>query len=72
MALPKVGKHRAWIDHVAEGVLCAVINAYRVKGKEDNQFWRVSNKVRKECAIKVGMGSEDGAMEQDDGFGVLV
>jgi hypothetical protein len=33
---------------------------------------RVTIKVGKECANKVGMGLEDWAMEQDDGFGVLV
>lgn len=40
VALPKVGKHRCWIDHVVEGVLCAAIDAYRVKGREVKPFWR--------------------------------
>ena len=33
---------------------------------------RVTTKVRKECANKVGMGLEHGAMEEDDGFGFFV
>ena len=40
LALPRVGKNRAWIDHVVEGVLCEIINAYRVKGKEPKPFWK--------------------------------
>jgi hypothetical protein len=40
--------------------------------KQKARSCRVTIKVGKECANKVGMGSEDWAMEEDDGFGVLV
>jgi hypothetical protein len=40
LALPKVGKHRAWIDHVVEGLLCELINAYRVSRTRPEPFWR--------------------------------
>ena len=33
---------------------------------------RVAVEVGKVCAIKTGMGLEDGAMEQDEGFGLWI
>src|SRR6266568_935968 len=38
--------------------------------KRGSGVCRVANKVGKECAIKVGMGLEDRAVEEKDGFGV--
>jgi hypothetical protein len=43
-----------------------------LKVKAKGHRCRVTIKVGKECANKVGMGLEDWAMEPDDGFGVLV
>lgn len=39
LAIPPVGKHRGWIDHVVERVLCEIISAYRVNGKKAKPFW---------------------------------
>jgi hypothetical protein len=33
---------------------------------------RVAVKTGKRCAIKTGMGLEDGNMQQDEGFGIFV
>lgn len=39
LAIPQVGKHRGWIDHVVERVLCEVISAYRLNGNKTKPFW---------------------------------
>lgn len=39
LAIPQVGKHRGWIDHVVERVLCEIIAAYRVNGTKATPFW---------------------------------
>lgn len=39
LAIPKVGKHRGWIDHVVERVLCEILSAYRVNGNKTKPFW---------------------------------
>jgi hypothetical protein len=39
-AIPKLGKNRGAIDHVIENVLIATIDAYRVRGKNANPFWK--------------------------------
>src|SRR5512135_2138625 len=49
-----------------------VVGKAKLGRKRIPNICRVTVKVGKECAIKVGKGSEDWAMEQDDGFGVLV
>lgn len=37
LAIRQFGKHRGWIDHVVERVLCEIIGAYRIKGNKP--FW---------------------------------
>jgi hypothetical protein len=39
LAIPPVGKHRGWIDHVVERVLCEIISAYRLNGNKTKPFW---------------------------------
>jgi hypothetical protein len=39
LAIPQVGKHRGWIDHVIERVVCEIISAYRLNGNKSKPFW---------------------------------
>lgn len=61
LALPKIGKNRAWIDHTIEGVLCWVLSAYRLSGKRTKPFWNgpAYQVNRRELAVMLDCRARD-------------